>query len=620
MNIKQSLRILHLTDGNRGGSQRHIIDLCRGDTPGVHHFVLRVAAESISIHDAARDRVLVIDPPSAPEELAAILRTVIAELAIGCVHAHALPVLLAAAESAARPLGTTPVLVTLHDLGCIDPHLFTAPSPEPRPDPGWIARCAPPLRGARAVIVPSDYLARQVRIYYPDTAPLVIPNGIAAAPNEALPVTPPWPENARVFAVVGALGLHKGSDTLLRVARALKEPDIVGIVIGYTDAQLTPGWIVPGRLYVHGRYYPDELPGLLKSYRVRLAYFPNIIPESFGYALSEVWQAGVPALAPAIGALGDRVRAAGAGWLLDNPLDADAAAAAIERLLGPDRTSALAAARAKLEPPSSSVPGMTAMRAVVARAYRTHTAPLHGDTDSGWARLRTLLRPRLLSSTDDCALDAEWPALVREEHTLRDWNGKLTRDVATLEATARRVQEQLAECPVRSRQLEGEVQLLKSRNEQIESDAAVLIERNLGLERDNLAQKARNLELENNVVALKQRNVHIEADAVALDRRNVQIEGDIVTLTQRNIELHTDIVALKERNTLVEADLFALKQRNTLVEQDAAALQTELAATRERIARIEHELASERERASRLEWALAKLPSIIQHWLLRHAR
>ena len=149
MKIQPRLHILHLTDGNRGGSQRHIIDLCRADTPDVRHFVLRVAAESISIHDAARDRVLVLDPPSAPEGLAAILRTVIAELAIGCVHAHALPVLLAAAESADHPLGATPLLVTLHDLGCIDPHLFTAPRPEPLPDPAWIARCAPVLRAAR---------------------------------------------------------------------------------------------------------------------------------------------------------------------------------------------------------------------------------------------------------------------------------------------------------------------------------------------------------------------------------------------------------------------------------------------------------------------------------------
>ena len=355
---------------------------------------------------------------------------------------------------------------------------------------------------------------------------------------------------------------------------------------------------------------PDELPGLLSGYRARLAYFPNIVPESFSYALSEVWQAGVPALAPAIGALGDRVRAAGAGWLLDDPLDASAAAAAIERLLGPDGTQALAAARARLQPSASCVPGVLAMRASVDRVYRAHAAPGANDPDAGWVRLRALLQPRLLSSTDDCALDAEWPALVREAHALRDWNGKLTRDVATLDAAARRAQ---SEFDARSRQLEADVQLLKSRNERIEADAAVLKERNLGLEHDKL-------EIETNLAALKARNAHVEADALALGRRNVQLEGDTVALTQRTIEQDSAIVALKERNTLVEADLFALKQRNTQIERDAAALNAELAATRQGLARIEHELAGARERASQLERALATLPSVVESWLLRHAR
>jgi len=35
MKTQQVLHILHLTDGNRGGSQRHIVDLCRdGDGLG----------------------------------------------------------------------------------------------------------------------------------------------------------------------------------------------------------------------------------------------------------------------------------------------------------------------------------------------------------------------------------------------------------------------------------------------------------------------------------------------------------------------------------------------------------------------------------------------------------
>ncbi|MFS8087103.1 MAG: glycosyltransferase family 4 protein, partial [Acidobacteriota bacterium] len=426
-----------------------------------------------------------------------------AELAIGCVHAHALPVLLAVAEAAGHPLGATPLIVTLHDLSHIDPCLFTTLRTEPRADPDWIARCAPVLRAARTVIVPSDYLARQTRIHYPDVVPLVIPNGIAAAPREQLPLAPPWPEDAQVFAVVGALGPHKGSETLLRVASALTDPNIVGVVIGYTELHLTPGWVVPGRLYVHGRYHPDELPGLLTGYRVRLAYFPNVVPESFSYALSEAWQAGTPALVPAFGALGERVRATGAGWLLDDPLDANAAATAIERLLGPAGAPELAAAAQRLGAPASCVPGVAAMRASVAHVYRTHASPSRGDADGGWVRLRTRLRPQLLSSAEDCALDAEWPALVREEHTLRDWNGKLTRDVATLGQ--------------RSIDLDSDVVALKERNTLVEAD----------------------------LFALKQRNTHVEQDAAAL-----QIE--LAVTRERFAHLEQELAIAREHASRFE--------------------------------------------------------------------
>ncbi|MEP7083522.1 MAG: glycosyltransferase family 4 protein, partial [Betaproteobacteria bacterium] len=362
MKIQQSLHILHLTDGNRGGSQRHIIDLCNGDAADTRHFVLRIVERSLSLHDAQRSRVLVTAQSSDAAALIPMVRRVLGELAIDVVHAHSLPVLLEFAEAAGRPLAGLPLIVTLHDLGCIDANLFAAPNAQPQADARWVARCAPVLRQAAAVIVPSDFLAGVVRRHYPDVQPVVIPNGIGSLPDVALPIVrpgPQWPPNARVFAVVGALGPHKGSEALLRVADALTSPDIAGVVIGYTDAQLTTGWLVPGRLFVHGRYAPDELPGLLAAYQARFAYFPNVIPESFSYALSEVWQSGIPALVPAIGALGDRVRATGAGWLLEPPLDALAAAAEIERLLSPAGTAALAAARDRLAA-AGAVPAVAA--------------------------------------------------------------------------------------------------------------------------------------------------------------------------------------------------------------------------------------------------------------------
>ena len=54
---------------------------------------------------------------------------------------------------------------------------------------------------------------------------------------------------------------------------------------------------------------------------------PNAVPESFSYALSDAWAAGVPVLAAPRGALAERIGAHGGGWLLPERFDAAAVAA-----------------------------------------------------------------------------------------------------------------------------------------------------------------------------------------------------------------------------------------------------------------------------------------------------
>ena len=80
MKIQQYLHILHLTDGNRGGSQRHIVDLCRGGAADVRHLVARIADGALSVHDATHERVLVIAAAPDPATLMTTLRSVIRPL------------------------------------------------------------------------------------------------------------------------------------------------------------------------------------------------------------------------------------------------------------------------------------------------------------------------------------------------------------------------------------------------------------------------------------------------------------------------------------------------------------------------------------------------------------
>jgi hypothetical protein len=444
--------------------------------------------------------------------------------------------------------------------------------------------------------VPSEWLRDVVRAAYPEIDPQVVANGIEAAPPTGpAEIRSPLHSSARTYAIVGALGEHKGRTMLEEVATWNDDPDVIGVVIGYTDTRDEPGWLVPGRLYLHGRYRPAELPGLLAAYGCRFAYFPNRVPESFSYVLSEVWQAGVPALVPDAGALGARMRAVGGGWLLADPHSPAGTAQQIGALLGPGGDGEIAAACARLAAATEAVPSIEAMRAAIDDIHRSVFDITGADPESGWLRLGAALHAAREPGLDESLLDAQWPALAREEHALRDWNAKLGTDFAALKS--------------RNELIEADAAALHARAERADEALAVVTERNRTLEHD---VSRRNAELEQHVIALRERNARVEADVGELIARNLRLEGDVVALTGRNIELQSDIVALKERNTLVEAGLAAIGQRNVRVENDAALLQGELAAAQAHLSDLERA----RARTARLERAVSRLPRPFQKWLM----
>jgi glycosyltransferase involved in cell wall biosynthesis len=630
MNNAPRASLLHLTDTNRGGSQRHIVDLVRSAGSVFRPYIVRASAEAVDVTDVDGLRVLPLDPRRLAGGLSTVVGALRRTLGVGGLHAHALAPLIALAEAPERPLAGLPYVVTLHDVRAIDPDCFARSTAGVAPDAGWIARCAPILRDAARVIGPSEWLRDIVRDAYAGIDPQVVANGIdaAAAPATAA-VRSPLPAAARTYAIVGAIGEHKGRQTLADVAARIADSDIVGVVIGYTDTRDEPGWLVPGKLYLHGRYQPAELPALLAAYGCRFAYFPNIVPESFSYVLSEVWQAGLPALVPEVGALGARMHAVQGGWLLADPLEPAAAARQIATLLAPAGDGEVAAARARLAAAAGAVPSVAAMRAGIDDIHRSVFPTPAADPESGWLQLGASLHAGREPGLDESLLDAQWPALAREERALREWTGKLGADVAALEASTRRLHAQFELSVLRNRTLAADINALKSRNALVEADAAalqgraersdealaVVTERNRTLERDFAEIARRNAELEQHVIALRERNIRVEADVGALITRNLQLEGNVVALTGRNIELQTDIAGLKERNTLVEAGLAAIGQRNIRVENDAALLQSELAAAQARLSELERV----RARTARIEQAIAYLPRPVKNWLLPDA-
>jgi GT2 family glycosyltransferase/glycosyltransferase involved in cell wall biosynthesis len=76
-----------------------------------------------------------------------------------------------------------------------------------------------------------------------------------------------------------------------------------------------------GKLFFHGYYKEGDLPSNLTEAAITVVVIPSIYGESYSYALTEVWRAGIPVIAPDLGAIGERVRKNGGGWLY--PLGSD---------------------------------------------------------------------------------------------------------------------------------------------------------------------------------------------------------------------------------------------------------------------------------------------------------
>jgi glycosyltransferase involved in cell wall biosynthesis len=176
------------------------------------------------------------------------------------------------------------------------------------------ARSAAQLGAARRVVVPSQDAAARLRRHFPALRPTVaewederdLPHPGATLPHAG----------ARRVAVVGAIGQEKGYDLLLGCARdaARRALPLRFAIVGHTldDARLLATEVVT----ITGPYEAGEAVGLLRAQRADLGFLPSIWPETWSYALTELWQAGLQAAVLDIGAQAERVRRSGRGWTL----------------------------------------------------------------------------------------------------------------------------------------------------------------------------------------------------------------------------------------------------------------------------------------------------------------
>jgi GT2 family glycosyltransferase/glycosyltransferase involved in cell wall biosynthesis len=199
-------------------------------------------------------------------------------------------------------------------------------------------RAAADLRGARAVIVPSEDVARRVARHVPGLAAVIQPWEIPPPPlqRRALPRRP-----RRRVAVIGAIGVEKGYDVLLGCARdaAARQLPVEFVVVGYTvdDEKL----LETGCVFITGAFAATEATALIRAQSADLAFLPSIWPETWCYALSDAWAAGLPAAVFDIGTPPARIRTAGHGWVLPLGLPAPRVNDALLHVAGLATTKAL---------------------------------------------------------------------------------------------------------------------------------------------------------------------------------------------------------------------------------------------------------------------------------------
>ncbi len=336
------LAVLH---DRAGGTLRHVHELAR-HLQGQARFLQLTPAGDGAVHlglvGAPEQHLLRFDLPAQENTLLALLR----QLGVQHLHYHHLLGHGEAVRQLPERLGV-PYDFTAHDYYSYCPQISLTDHTQTycgeegldqcrqclqrTPPPGglsidaWHHTHRPFLEGARHVLAPSRDAARRMARFAPQADIRLAPHTDLPDPG-ALPLPAPraLPAHAPLkVAVIGAVSAIKGADLLEATAReaARRGARIDFHLLGYSYRHLQGP--PQARLTVHGPYAEDDLPSLLEWLQPDLVWFPAQWPETYSYTLSACLKAGLPVVAPDLGAFAERL--AGRPWSWVRPWNTPAA-------------------------------------------------------------------------------------------------------------------------------------------------------------------------------------------------------------------------------------------------------------------------------------------------------
>lgn len=175
------------------------------------------------------------------------------------------------------------------------------------------------LDGASRVITPSSDVAKRIEARFPNAvAPIVAPHELDNYHPLSRELKAPGRRGPPFrIAVVGALNVTKGGEFLLDVVEAAVRLglEFQWVLVGYFYPPLDQRAArLSSVLSCSGRYENSTVDQLLEDADADIAFFPQRIPETYSYTLTEAFKAGLPTLTSNIGAFVERVEGVPGCW------------------------------------------------------------------------------------------------------------------------------------------------------------------------------------------------------------------------------------------------------------------------------------------------------------------
>jgi glycosyltransferase involved in cell wall biosynthesis len=175
-----------------------------------------------------------------------------------------------------------------------------------------LARSNTMLRDAARIIAPSRDAARRISQHFPGLKPEVTP-----WEDDSAPVSLRLPgRGIRRIITIGGIGPAKGFDVLrdCGLDAASRKLPLEFIIAGSSaeDHEL----LETGKIFITGLAAEADVQPMLARLNGDLAFLPSIWPETWCFALSEAWRAGLYTIAFDLGAPASRIAATKRGAVL----------------------------------------------------------------------------------------------------------------------------------------------------------------------------------------------------------------------------------------------------------------------------------------------------------------